>query len=333
MTPIFPKLQKIAHNALLHSAIPLSFFLAASAHSADTAELTFGYIPAAIAHPFNVATIKGFENAAKAADVKVVVIDPRGSVERQGNAIDDLLVQGVDAIGFLPLDSVVAESFVDKIADHEIPVAAIAVMVGDSRKRAIDAPYEKLTALVTTDEIKAGEVAGTYAATLLPKDRAARIAIIEGAAGYSVVEQRTSGFMSGLNKAGIKFEVVASQPTNWTPEQGEQTCQNILTAHPDVDLIYSHADDMAIGCARAISALGSQADIVAAGGGSKIGADAIAADEIKASVCNRPQLLGELMFKALYAAVKDPSTQKAQYITYDMPMLTKQTLDLCPDKW
>jgi ribose transport system substrate-binding protein len=79
--------------------------------------------------------------------------------------------------------------------------------------------------------------------------------------------------------------------------------------------------------------LGSQAAIVAAGGGSKIGADAIAADEIKASVCNRPQLLGELMFKALYAAVKDPNAKKGQYITYDMPMITKQNLDQCPDKW
>lgn len=331
MTLIISRLKKVAHTALLQSAIPLSFLLAASA--ANAAELTFGYIPAAIGHPFNVATIKGFENAAKAAGVKTVIIDPRGSVEKQGNAIDDLLAQHVDAIGFLPLDSVVAESFVDKIAEQKIPVAAIAVMVGDPRKRAIDAPYEKLTALVTTDEIKAGEVAGTYAATLLPKDRAAKVAIIEGAAGYSVVEQRTSGFKTGLSKAGVKFDVVATQPTNWTPEQGEQTCQNILTAHPDVDLIYSQADDMAVGCARAVSALGSEAAIVAAGGGSKIGASAIAADEIKASVCNRPQLLGELMFKALYAAVTNPDSKKGQYITYEMPMITKQTLDQCPDKW
>lgn len=325
------KLQKIAHTALQHSAIPLSFLLAASA--ANAAEQTFGYVPAAIGHPFNVATMKGFESAAKAAGVKTVIIDPRGSVEKQGNAIDDLIAQHVDAIGFLPLDSVVAESFVDKIVDQKIPVVVIAGMVGDPRKRAINTPYEKLTALVTTDEVKAGEVAGNYAASLLPKDRVAKVAIIEGAAGYSVVEQRTSGFNSGLSKAGVKFEVVASQPTNWTPEQGEQTCQNILTAHPDVDLIFSQADDMAVGCARAVSALGSEVPIVAAGGGSKIGADAISADEIKASVCNRPQLLGELMFKALYAAVNNPEVKKAQYVTYDMPMITKQNLDQCPDKW
>jgi len=39
------------------------------------------------------------------------------------------------------------------------------------------------------------------------------------------------------------------------------------------------------------------------------------------------------MFKALYAAVKDPNAKKGQYITYDMPMITKQNLDQCPDKW
>ena len=82
---------------------------------ANAKDLVFGYVPASLEYPYNVNTAKGFEEAAKAAGVKTVVIDPRGSVEKQGNALDDLLSQKVDAIGFLPLDSVVAESFVDKI--------------------------------------------------------------------------------------------------------------------------------------------------------------------------------------------------------------------------
>lgn len=304
-----------------------------SLNNAIAADLTFGYIPGNLGHPYNVATAKGFESAAKAAGVKSVIIDPRGSVEKQGNAIDDMLAQGVDAIGFLPLDSVVAQSFVDKSVEHQTPIAAIAVMVGDPQKRAISTPYEKLVALVTTDDLRVAEIAGAYAATRLPKDHVAKIAIIEGAPGYSAVRQRSEGFKTGLTKAGIKFDVVASQPTNWTPEQGEQVCQNILTAHADIDLIFSQADDMAVGCARALGALGSKVPLVATGGGSRVGTDAIAGGEIDASVCTRPTLLGELLFKSLYDAVTHPDTPKAKYVTYDMPLITKNTLGDCPEKW
>ncbi len=164
--------QNHAIRALFKHMIPA--VLAVTATVSNAAELTFGYVPGNLAYPYNVATAKGFEAAAKAAGVKAVIIDPRGSVEKQGNALDDMIAQRVDAIGFLPLDSVVAQSFVDKIVDHDIPVAAVAVMVGDPQERAINKPYEQLVALVTTDDIRAGEVAGEHAATLLPKDRVAK---------------------------------------------------------------------------------------------------------------------------------------------------------------
>jgi len=89
--------------------------------SAWAKDLTFGYVPGSMIYPYSVTTAKGFEAEAKAVGVKTVVLDPRGSVEKQGNSIDDLIAQMVDAIGFLPLDSVVAQSFVNKVCDKTIP--------------------------------------------------------------------------------------------------------------------------------------------------------------------------------------------------------------------
>ena len=124
--------------------------------AADAKQLTFGYVPASLEYPYNVATAQGFKEAAEAAGVKAVVLDPRGSVEKQGNSIDDLISQKVDAVGFLPLDSAVAESFVDKLNAANIPVVAIALQVGDSTKRQLTDPYPGLSALVATDNYKAG---------------------------------------------------------------------------------------------------------------------------------------------------------------------------------
>jgi len=311
----------------------LTAIAALSVGTASAKELVFGYVPANMAYPYNVATVNGFEEEAKAAGVKTIILDPRGEVSKQGNAIDDLLAQKVDAIGFLPLDSVVAESFVDKITAAGLPSAAVAVQVGDPAKRATKDVYPNLTALIAPDDVLMGEQSAKLAISLLPKDKTVKIAIVEGAPGYASVTQRTEGFQKGLDAAGIKYEIVGSQPTDWTPEKGEAVCQNFLTATPDIDVIYSHADDMAVGCARAISAAGSKAALVSTSGGSKLGNSAISAGELAGTVCMRPGSLGRAMFKALYDAVKNPGGPKAQYVTIDTPILTKENLESCPPEW
>jgi ribose transport system substrate-binding protein len=312
-----------------------STFLATGlfAGMAQAQELTFGYIPASLEYPYNVATAQGFEEAAAAAGVKTIVLDPRGSLEKQGNAIDDLLTQNVDAIGFLPLDSVAAEGFVDRINEAGKPVVAIALQVGDSATRDVDDPYPGLSALVATDNYQAGYVSGEMAAGLLPTDRVGKIAIVMGDPAYTIVKLDTEGFRAALDKAGANYEIVGEQPTNWTPEQGEAVCQNFLTAMPDIDLIFSHADDMAIGCARAIEAAGSKAILIATGGGSQLGYNAILSGEMYGSVCTRPKLLGALMFQAMFEAVTIPETPKGRFVSYDMPQITKETIDACPEQW
>src|SRR5208337_2164902 len=152
------KFADVARSAFL-SATVASLALMYSAR-VEAKDLVFGYVPASLEYPYNVATAQGFQEAARAVGVKTVVLDPRGSVEKQGNALDDLISQKVDAVGFLPLDSVVAESFVDKLNAAHIPVAAIALQVGDSAKRKLTDPYPGLSALVATDNYRAGYNSG-----------------------------------------------------------------------------------------------------------------------------------------------------------------------------
>jgi ribose transport system substrate-binding protein len=299
---------------------------------ADAKDVTLGYVAAGMQYPFNVAAARGFEAAAKEAGVKTIILDAKTSVERQGNAVDDLIAQKVDGIAVLPIDAVVAQAWVDRAASHNIPFVAVATQVGDPQKRAIKDVYPKLTALVASDEVHAGYNAAQIAARLLPKDHIANIAIVEGAPGYPTVWQTTKGFKEGLDKAGIKYRIVASQPTDWTPEQGESVCQNILTAHPDVDLFFNQADDMVIGCARAVRSAGSHAKLIGRGG-SRLGINAIKAGDVDGTVCIEPGKMGRLAFKALYAAVTSPNTPKAQFVDVDTPEVTKASLSSCVPEW
>lgn len=302
------------------------------AATVDAKEITFGYVAAGMQFPFNVAVVKGFQAAAKEVGVKTIILDGKTSVERQGNAIDDLVTQKVDGIAVLPMDGLVAQGWVDRVTAHNIPFVSVATEIGDPQKRPIRDVYPKVTALVSSDEIHTGVSSGDIAAKLLPKDHVAKIAILEGAPGMAQNWQRTKGFKEGLEKAGIKYQIVASQPTDLTPEQGQSVCQNIITAHPDVDLIYNQADDLVIGCAKAVREAGSHAKLVG-WGGSRLGIDAIKAGDVDGTVCVKPEKMGELAFKALYAAVTKPSTPKAQFVEVDTPEITKANLSSCVPQW
>lgn len=216
-----------------------SVALTLMAGTAVAKEVTIAIVAANMEYPFNAAEVRGFQAEAKELGVKSVVLDPKGSVEKQGNAVDDLITRKVDGIGSILLDSVVAKTWIDRANESNIPFVSVGVQVGDPEKVPLKDVYPKLTALVTRDDVESGVIAGQMAAKFLPKDRVAQIGIVEGSAGVAAVKQRSQGFEEGLKRAGVKYKIVASQPTDWTEVKGEAVCQNILTAHPDVDLFFA----------------------------------------------------------------------------------------------
>ncbi len=305
--------------------------LAMSTGAAIAKDVTIAYVANSMQFPYDAALGKGFQEECKKLGCKAIVIDPRASVERQGNAVDDLIAQKVDGIAMIATDAVVAVGWVDKLFGAKIPFVAAAAVIGDPDK--IRQVNPKLTALVVTDDVVAGQRAGELAAKLLPKGKVAKIGIVEGAPGFAVVRQRTEGFRKALDSAGVKYEIVASQPTDWTPAKGESVCQNIMTANPTLDMFFSHADDMALGCARAIKAANSKVKLVSTGGGSKLGNDAIASGEFDGSVCTKPGTLGRLAARALYEAATGKNTKMGQFVTYETPAITKANLSDCPPEW
>ena len=305
--------------------------LAMSTGAAIAKDVTIAYVANSMQFPYDAALGKGFQEECKKLGCKAIVIDPRASVERQGNAVDDLIAQKVDGIAMIATDAVVAVGWVDKLFGAKIPFVAAAAVIGDPDK--IRQVNPKLTALVVTDDVVAGQRAGELAARLLPKGKVAKIGIVEGAPGFAVVRQRTEGFRKALDSAGVKYEIVASQPTDWTPAKGESVCQNIMTANPTLDMFFSHADDMALGCARAIKAANSKVKLVSTGGGSKLGNDAIASGEFDGSVCTKPGTLGRLAARALYEAATGKNTKMGQFVTYETPAITKANLSDCPPEW
>jgi ribose transport system substrate-binding protein len=307
-------------------------FLASAAVPVHAAPLRFGLASAGLSYPFAAAVAKGFSDAAKQAGARAIVLDGRNDVQTQANDIDDLIAQKVDGIAIMPLDSVVAEGWVGRTAQAGIPAVALGAEIGDPRTRPVRDVDPRLVALATQDEVAAGAAAGRLALSLLPKNRAAKIAVVEGAAGFPEVLQRLQGFRQALDQGGIRYTIVASQPGGWTPEKAEDVCMNILAAHPDTDLFFNESDDMAVGCAHAVLLAQSPARLIGIGG-SRLAIAAIKAGRLTGTVCYEPETLGALAFQALYEDETGRNTRRAAFLSYPTPGVTRADIARCTGQW
>lgn len=292
----------------------------------------YGHSNNGLSFPFASAIAKGFQDAADAVGAEAIILDAQGDVLKQTNDIDDLLAQGVKGIAIVPNDSAVATAWADKAAAQGVEVVASASQIGDPSTRKIDDVYESLAALVTQQEVSAGREVGLMAASLLKGIDNAKVAIIEGAAGYAEVGQRTEGFEMGMKEAGQNYTIVAAQPGDWTAEKGEAVCQNILASNPDVDLFFNQADDMVVGCARAVEAAGSKAKLLGFGG-SKLAIAALKDGKIHGTVCYKPEEIGRISFTILYEIANGTKDYDAEFITYPTPAVTIDNVDDCVGQW
>ncbi len=312
------------------AAIAASIGLAAQVASAD--QISLAVMPAGM-DTFGSAVARGFSDEAKKLGFNPVVIDSKWSAQNQANAVDDLMVQKIKGVGLLPIDSVASAVWVEKLVAAGIPVVSGGSSVGDPKKYGQTDVYPGLAAFVNVDEIEVAAKVGEYVAKGLPSGRAIKVAVVEGAPGYAVNDYRKQGFLKGLDKAGVKYTIVADQPTDWSVEKGESVCQNIMTANSDVDVIFATADPMAVGCANAGSSMGSKAAIVATAGGMKIGVGAIRSGAMLATSCYKPETMGRIIARTLYEEATKPGSHKGKFIAYDSPVVTKDTLGACSPEW
>ena len=195
-------------------------------------------------------------------EVEVIFAQGTSGTDDEGEiaAIESMITQGVKAIVITPTSPNVQDAL-QKAVDGGIKV----ILVDN------DIPgWDGKTALVATDNMAGGVLAGQFMATQLsPGDS---IAILEGVAGAPSLQQRVDGFKQGL---GDGFKIVASLPTDCDQTKGLNAAQDILTANPDVKAIYGACGPPILGAIETIKSVGKTIKVV--------GFDA-GGDEVKAIV-------------------------------------------------
>lgn len=232
---------------VMATLLALVLVLAASLTCAQAESYTIGFAVSTLENPFFV-TMKDAA-VAKAAElgVELVVLDAQDSAETQASQVEDFITRGVDLLIINPVDSDAIGTSVMACNEANIPVITVT--------RASNAGT-----VVQHLDIDNKEAGRLYADQLLKDlDGKGKVAILEGIAGSSSAIEREEGFVDALK--GSEVEVVTSLTANYSREEGATVTEDILQSNPELDAIYAHNDEMALGAVRAVAAAGRSAEI------------------------------------------------------------------------
>lgn len=248
--------------------------------SAGALAQTVGLSVSTLDNPFFVTLRDGAQEMANELGLELLVTDARDSVSTQINDIEDLVQRGVDVLIVNPTDSDAVVPAVLAANAAGVPVIAVDRGVGAGAEVAY---------FIASDNVAGGSSAGEFICDML--DGSGPVVELEGIPGVSATRERGEGFNTYISENCPGIEIVARQTANFNRAEGLSVMENILVAQPDIDAVFAHNDEMALGALQAIEASGRDILVV----GFDATDDAVAAvDECRmgATVAQLPAQLG-----------------------------------------
>ncbi|WP_394175784.1 ribose ABC transporter substrate-binding protein RbsB [Guptibacillus hwajinpoensis] len=273
----------------------------------DLEDIKIGLSVSTLNNPFFVSMKEGVEAEAKANGMDVVVVDAQNDAAKQINDVEDLIQQGVDVLLINPTDSAAISTAVQSANSLGIPVVTL------------DRSAEKgeVATLVSSDNEKGGEMAAKYLVDQLGEG--AKIAELEGVPGASATRERGKGFH---NIADAKLDVVAKQTANFDRTEGLNTMENLLQGNPDIEAVFAHNDEMALGAIQAIQSSGK--DVLVVGfDGNEDAINSINDGKLSATVAQQPEEIGALAVNAGVDVLKGNEVEET--IPVPLKLVTQET--------
>lgn len=203
-----------------------------------------GYTTLDLTNPYFVAVSNGMKDRAAELGIELTVHDAKSDAASQVSAIENFIVQDLDAIIVSPIDAVAVEPLVQQARDAGI------AFINPNQK------IEGADAFIAVDEFsygrEIGTVAGQYIAGFMNGEAEVGVLIYPELAA---VIARGEGIKEGILAAAPNAKIVAEQSAA-TPENGARAAETILQSHPNVRVIVGINDAGVLGAYEAIAGMG-----------------------------------------------------------------------------
>ncbi|EGT0013959.1 ribose ABC transporter substrate-binding protein RbsB [Clostridium perfringens] len=269
-----------------------------------------GMVVSTLNNPFFVNMKDGAEKEAEKLGYDLVVLDSQNDPAKERANVEDLVQLGVIALLINPTDSDAVVKTVEVANKSNIPVITLDRQANGG----------KITSHIASDNIKGGEMAAEYVLDKF-KDEKGPINVVEiqGIPGASATRDRGEGFHNIMDK-NDKFNFISIQAADFDRQKGLQVMENIIQANPNIQIVFAHNDEMALGAVKAIKASGINALVIGFDGNDDA-KDSIDANEMTATIAQQPDLIGALGVELANKIYKGESIKDK--IAADLKVYTK----------
>lgn len=282
-----------------------------------------------LASPFWVNEAYGVQDQARKLGVDIVWLSADGydNIEKQNSQIEDLVVQRVDAILLAATSSTGTVPAVERASAQGIPVFA----------HVTSSNTDKVLSAVVDDDLDIGRKQGEFMGRALGGH--GTVAMLNGPAAADWSSRRVQGFKETLQSRYPDIKIVAER--NGIPDRADaqRLAEDVLSANPDLNGLFTVADGMAMGAADAVKAAG-RADTVTitTASFSREALPYMAKGLIRLNVDENPVLMGRAAINNVVRALNGESVPQTLYVPN--PAMTAETIgsvdaakQWAPDGW
>jgi ABC-type sugar transport system substrate-binding protein len=232
--------------------------------------------------------------------------DGQSKQENQIRAVRSFVAQKLDAIVIAPIVVTGWEPVLREAKQANIPVVIMdrKVVVSDESLYA---------AFIGSDFYKEGAMVADWLAKNAGERR--KIVELQGEPGSAAANERRRAFIDAMRKhAG--FKIIDSQTGNFRRAEGKQVMEALLKKHGrEIEILYAHNDDMALGAIQAIEEAGLKPGVditIVSIDAIKEAVQAVVDGKINCTVeCN--PLFGPKVYDTIEKILAGASVQKEMY--------------------
>lgn len=287
-------MKKVLSMALVSVMSVAMLATAAMAEEVDMSVLeglTVGFSQCDNNNSWRIAETDSMQATAKEYGVNLIFTDAATDLAKQASDIEDMVAQGIDYLVAAPQEVDGLQAAFQSAMEAGIPVILVDRGING------EAGVHYTTAIMSDFIWEAEQVAKVF---LEDGEGKGNVVILQGTQGATSTIDRQKGFMDAI--ADSEMVVVADQVANYVMDEGQEVMENILQAQGDeIDYVFAHNDDMALGAIKAIEAAGYvPGEDIKVGGidGPKAAMEAIMAGKQMAS-CSCSPLFGPVTFETI----------------------------------
>ena len=228
-------------------------------------------------NPFFVTLKEGAEKKAKELGHEIIVLDSQNTPSKELSNVEDLMVKGIDILLINPTDSDAVTAAVKEANRSKVPVVTLDRGANGG----------KVVSHVASDNVAGGRMAGDFIVASLGGK--GKVVELEGIPGTTPARDRGKGFNESVNG---KLTVVARQAADFDRSKGLTVTENILQAQPEVNAIFAHNDEMALGAVRALEASGRKNVMIVGFDATDDAVRAVKEGKMSATVAQKPFEIG-----------------------------------------